>query len=452
MKTKVFISMAVCMLCASIARAQIVFSSDLSSWAGNPLLPTDFMGSKTNLEPDSITQISAGTQYGIYSARLINEQNTHRRFTTQPLQVDSSFTYTIKVWARGQGDIRFGLFDGRAANFGYANYTNYTTLNTPTNTLLTGSIVCENDTAMGEFIISVRYTVAPQHIIIDSVVIEKQGIVPPPFVPIYDIQYTTNPGGNSPYLSQTVQTGGIVTATYASGYFIQNGIGAWNGLFVYDNVNSPSVGDSVVVTGTIAEYFNMTEMNNVSAFTIISSGNPLPAPFIVTTAQAKTEPYEGVLCKVLSAQCTNPNAGFGLWTVNNGGNGDTLKVDKIIYQYPNPVSGKYYNITGVMNYAYGEFRIAPRNINDVEELTGISETLTPPTVIFPLPASKQLYIRTSAQTTLSIFNLQGKKIWQQYSNSGLENIDLTTFPAGYYVLIITDREGNRNMQKFEIFR
>ncbi|MBU1880383.1 hypothetical protein KKA08_00005, partial [bacterium] len=57
---------------------------------------------------------------------------------------------------------------------------------------------------------------------------------------IYDIQYTTDPGGDSPLLGQTVTITGFVTAEgYAFGgayYFVQDADPPWSGIRV-DDVN-----------------------------------------------------------------------------------------------------------------------------------------------------------------------------------------------------------------------
>ena len=47
---------------------------------------------------------------------------------------------------------------------------------------------------------------------------------------IYDIQFTTLPNGDSPLNGQTVNTGGIVTASYTGAYYIQNASGPWQGI------------------------------------------------------------------------------------------------------------------------------------------------------------------------------------------------------------------------------
>ena len=37
-----------------------------------------------------------------------------------------------------------------------------------------------------------------------------------------------------------METTGIVTATYRNGYWIQDSVKEWNGIYVFDNVNTPS--------------------------------------------------------------------------------------------------------------------------------------------------------------------------------------------------------------------
>jgi len=83
-----------------------------------------------------------------------------------------------------------------------------------------------------------------------------------PYVSIHDIQYTTDPSGDSPYKGQTVVTRGVVTAVASKGFFIQNGTGAWDGIYVYLG-SSPgvNVGDLVEVKGYVKEYYGLTELS-----------------------------------------------------------------------------------------------------------------------------------------------------------------------------------------------
>jgi predicted extracellular nuclease len=178
----------------------------------------------------------------------------------------------------------------------------------------------------------------------------------PQYVSIYDIQYTTDQTGNSPYADDTVQTSGIVTGTYAQGFFMQNGSGEWNGIYVFSATYAPqvSMGDSITIVGKVKEYYGLTEITNLSYLQVHSQNNSLPSPVVVTAAQVKSEPYEGVLVKLMNATCINENSGYGMWTVQDAT--DTCKIHNLLYTYTPTLNHKYH-ITGPVYYSYGEYRM-----------------------------------------------------------------------------------------------
>ncbi|HOK87094.1 MAG TPA: T9SS type A sorting domain-containing protein, partial [Tenuifilum sp.] len=148
--------------------------------------------------------------------------------------------------------------------------------------------------------------------------------------------------------------------------WLQDSAKAWNGVYVYGVNNSLGTiaqGDSVEVIGTVDEYNNLTEIKSVSYLKKINSGNTLPTPVDVTPAQAASEAYEGVLVKLNNVECTVADAGFGEFTVSDGTN--TINVDDFLYKYT-PTQGARYNITGVIDYSFGAFKLLPRSANDVE--------------------------------------------------------------------------------------
>ncbi|ALO15853.1 Phospholipase D precursor [Salinivirga cyanobacteriivorans] len=183
-------------------------------------------------------------------------------------------------------------------------------------------------------------------------------------VPIYDIQGQSSA---SPYDGYEITTKGIVTAAFAGSYFIQDGDSAWCGMYIYDNTYTPQPGDSVQLTATVEEYYNMTEMTNVSSYQVINTGNPVPEPVVITTGEA-TEAYESVFIRVEDATCTNPDLGYGEWELNDGSG--AVAVDDMGYPYT-PTQGLNYNVQGPLNYSYSAFKIEPRNENDVQ----VSEAL-----------------------------------------------------------------------------
>jgi uncharacterized protein len=128
--------------------------------------------------------------------------------------------------------------------------------------------------------------------------------VPVSFVPIHTIQGSMGTGTTAPvgstYVGQVVQTSGIVTGVTSNGYYIQARDNAADsdpttpeGIFVYyAAVPVPvtaTVGTEVQVSGTVAMFpsgltLAGTQINNVTGYSVLSTGNPLPAAVSLTTS------------------------------------------------------------------------------------------------------------------------------------------------------------------------
>ncbi len=131
----------------------------------------------------------------------------------------------------------------------------------------------------------------------------------PVVTPIHDIQ---GPGGLSPIVSLAVTTRGIVTGTkFNAGFFIQEPDATVDadpatseGVFVYTGSPVPAtavVGNLVQVTGTVAEYVPgadpfqppLTEIVAPLTISVLTTGNPLPAPVPLTpTFPDPAGPYD----------------------------------------------------------------------------------------------------------------------------------------------------------------
>ena len=153
-----------------------------------------------------------------------------------------------------------------------------------------------------------------------------------PTVTISNIQGT---GTASPFDGQVVTTSGIVTLLRtssnnggsANGFFLQTpdaGVDAdpntSEGIFVFtSSVPTVAVGDAVSVTGTVDEFFELTEITSVVNVTINSSGNPLPAPIQLTPSildsaalpnQPQLEKFEAMRMAATSLLSVAPNDNF----------------------------------------------------------------------------------------------------------------------------------------------
>lgn len=238
---------------------------------------------------------------------------------------------------------------------------------------------------------------------IDNVMI-TEGILPIPDVSIYDIQNT------GAYTNDSVNTGGIVTGVFDSfgnkGYFLQAGVGAWTGIYVADTVNIPTRGDSLTVTGVVKEVFGNTQLENISNFAIVNSGNSEPASVNVSTLNANMEDYEGVKITVNNATCVDPNLGFGEWAVNDGS--DSVRVHDLMYTY-SPVLNEIYQITGPMYYAYGYAKIEPRDAADILVAVGIGELSNEKLTVYPNPSTGLINVNNKGEE-IRVYNTVGELI------------------------------------------
>jgi len=155
------------------------------------------------------------------------------------------------------------------------------------------------------------------------------------------------------------------------------GILAYTGGFVG---TLPFIGDSVIVTGRVDEYFMATEFINLGTFNnfvILSSSGPDPVPYEATVAElnANQEEFEGVLVTVcdsfeitnLSPDTSALQYGFMIRSL-------TTPTDSIIvhkqdvhtrYAYIPVVGAHIRGITGVYKFQRGQFRISPRFDADI---------------------------------------------------------------------------------------
>lgn len=123
---------------------------------------------------------------------------------------------------------------------------------------------------------------------------------------ICDIQGTSNA---SPFAEQVVTTTGIITAVFTGsgtiqGFFLEEPgcdaiVQSSNGLFVYyPGSMGLSQGQRVNVTGTVVEFNGLTELNQVSAVSVVGGGTVAPTP-VNLPVQSLTdwERYEGMLLR-----------------------------------------------------------------------------------------------------------------------------------------------------------
>lgn len=276
---------------------------------------------------------------------------------------------------------------------------------------------------------------------VDDILINEGGSTPN-VVSIYDIQYSTASPADSPFMGQQVNTGGIVNYVRLDGtYYLKSGNGPWSGIYVYDTLSSVLEGDSITFTASVDEYYELTELKNISNLTVISSGNIFSSN-LVSTLQSASEEYEGCLIRVNTATCTNANAGFGEWIIDDGSG--SSNVDDFFFPFT-PTLNNIYNVTGFVDYSFSNFKILPRDIDDIDEVTSIDEKPTNEITFYPNPVIDFLHIELNETANIKIIDLSGKVCFEHAYNQGHQIIDLHEFSKGNYIINI-----NENFKKLLI--
>ncbi len=436
------------LLLSAGANAQLL-QSGFEDWTDN--VPNGWHGSKTHPTGITASQVSENVHGGAHALGLTVPGSDHRRYTTQPLAVETGVEYTVSFWVRGAGQIRVGLFDDRpGGTSGYSAYSAWTTASAAW-TLVSQTVNAANTTNLAEFILSVRSTTGPDHIVVDDVTITASGTIPT--VTIHDIQYTTNPNGDSPFNGQVVNTSGIVTATYTTlndqgepqfrYTYLQDGSGAWNGIVIFDyhnNNNAANIGDAVTLTAEVDEFNNLTELINIQGFTVTATGQTVPDPLVVETGDVASEALESVLVRVVSATCTEAPGGanFGKYKVNDG-SGDAV-VGKVIHTTePSPSVGLVLNVTGVVSFSFGEFELQPRMASDIEVATGLAQAGVLGTAsLYPNPAVDVVTLHLGAaageRVEYRLTDLTGRTVATGVVTDSRTDLNVADLRAGTYHL------------------
>ncbi len=182
--------------------------------------------------------------------------------------------------------------------------------------------------------------------------------------PIADIQSTLSSGDDSAFVDQSVTVQGIVTGIYGSLFFVQEETGGpWSGIAVFQRGHRVSEGDAVQVTGVVAEYYDLTQIEPTSV-EILSSDNPLPVPAELTAKDAASEAWEGVLVHLSGLTVTvGPNS-HGEWRVKDDSGG--LLVDDKAVAYDAQPGQAIDGITAIVDHAFGSYRLIPRTLADID--------------------------------------------------------------------------------------
>ena len=260
--------------------------------------------------------------------------------------------------------------------------------------------------------------------------------------PISDVQGTQS---QSPLKDNVVTISGRVVANYDGSFYIQNGKNPRNGVCIYGSMQTGNIGDSMVVTGKVTEFANLTELVDVS-YSYNFKNNKHVEPVEISINDIN-EDYEGMLVKINNVQfdragntIAGSNASYGFSTPD----GNAV----IFSRQGSRLSGKQLptgtvSLVGVVGQYNSTYQLMPRNMGDFDATTNNSLELGANKAIqvYPNPASSVLKINTAETIqAIKVIDVSGKTRLMQTGNNKEVSVQSLT-PGLYYLSISTQRKG-----------
>jgi endonuclease I len=181
--------------------------------------------------------------------------------------------------------------------------------------------------------------------------------------PIHEIQGS---GNSSPIINQIVTTSGRITANYDNTVYIQSGTGPYSGMCVFAPLKTGHVGDSVVITGRVVEYQQLTEVSNVQYF--YNHKTPHVYDPIILKITDIDEKYEGMLVTIEDVIFDDGGTVVPDQNVSykfSDGSGSM----NVYFRYSSrmlnkTLPGGITNVTGILSQYGDEYQLLPRDIYD----------------------------------------------------------------------------------------
>ncbi len=293
--------------------------------------------------------------------------------------------------------------------------------------------------AEGEHTIHASLVANDQTVVASATSTFTVNLAGPTFTAIRDIQYTTNESGDSPLKDQTVWVKGVVTSNFLNtpyspvkGYSIQDANDAWSGVWVFDSINNPNIGDSVKLQALVTEYYGLTELKNVANYEVFDIG--VATPINVTVNEAKSEAYEGCYVRVECVRSTGHTMPYGNWTCVNAA-GDTVTFS---HNFANDAytiqDDKYYSVAGVVEYSYGKYYVNYPTVNDIiaDCDASVDEMLANAIEVYPNPTNGQINIANAEGQNIVIINTLGQVVASINNATENQTIDMSGLCEGTY--------------------
>jgi len=118
-----------------------------------------------------------------------------------------------------------------------------------------------------------------------------------------------------------------------------------------------------------------------------------------------------------------------------------FKINSELFNAFTPEAGITYNVTGVVAFLRGYFRICPRSASDFKALASSKELKTSNFAIYPNPAETLLYLTNVTTNNVVVRNISGQVVAEYRVNNN--QIDVSSLRKGVYFI-----ESGRNVARF----
>ncbi|MFZ9055470.1 MAG: hypothetical protein ACO2ZL_06650 [Flavobacteriales bacterium] len=258
----------------------------------------------------------------------------------------------------------------------------------------------------------------------------------------------------SPYAGQTVTVSGKVTEYFGDSWYMQDGFGSWNGVYIegptvaipanppyWSADRQPEVGDVLEISGTVAEVDGNTQIIDATLVDFVDFWNATPMGIWVTAAELQDEQYEGTRVRVDNATVLTAPDAEGYWTVGlEDGEVTCWGVDTYDpsgNEDPDgPTPGDVYQIYGASHQNGDAFVL---HVGDIDVLSlDVQENEMARVRLYPNPAHSMLRFACSSSRVegnvvfISLFDARGSMLERRPWVDVRYGWDITELPGGLY--------------------
>lgn len=208
----------------------------------------------------------------------------------------------------------------------------------------------------------------------------------------------------SPYEGMEVTVSGKVTVFYGDMWYLQDGFGAWNGLYCvgpdviidanppwWNAPRQPEVGDVLELTGTVVEQDGNTQLVDITSFVFVDFWNATAAGTAVTVDGLQDESLEGTRVRLDPVTVETAPDAEGMWTVSDAtGTATVLGVDTDDpsgnEDADGPTPGDVYRVYGALRQIGEAYVIDLGDIDTLSLVVGVPDLAPVDWNIAPNPA------------------------------------------------------------------